>query len=213
MNREQLIAGALGDAHREDYLTKVENGIPIMTRMLTEAEALIASRLESYGLEQVLNDASRNNDFTSPVYALPLRLRLVRHVFKVGQAVPLDAVDETTVGLYKTASQVSCYCVRVAHLIFAGVPGEGTEFNLHYFGLPAPLVQNTDTNTLLNDYPNLYKEALQVYIFKRAKDFESAQIAQQSATGLMDEINRQVKKQLGGARSSNPYNVSFRSSY
>lgn len=213
MNRSELIAAALGDAHREDYATKAEGGILITTRFVTEAEALIASRLEAYGLEATLNDVSRSNDFTSPIYALPDRLRLVRHVFKVGQPVPLDAVDETNIGLYSSAREVIAYCVRVAHLIFAGLPGEGTEFKLHYFGLPAPLVNDTDTNKLLNDYPQLYKEAMQVYIFKRAKDFESAQVAQQSALSLIDEINRQVKKQLGGARSSNPYNVSFRSSY
>lgn len=213
MNRAELIAAALGDSHREDYATKMENGIPITSRFVTEAEALIASRLESYGLEVTLSDTDRGDDFTTPVYALPDRLRLVRHVFKVGQTVPLDAVDETTIGLYSSAKEIVAYCVRVAHLIFAGLPGEGTEFRLHYFGLPAPLVNDTDTNKLLNDYPQLYKEAMQVYIYKRAKDFESAQVAQQSALGLIDEINRQVKKQLGGARSSNPYNVSFRSSY
>lgn len=213
MNRVQLIAGALGDSHREDYASKMENGTPITTRLLQEAEALISSKLESYGLEYTLTDADRGNDFTTPVYALPARLRLVRHVFKAGNPIPLDAVDETTAGLYRSAVDIFCYCVRVKSIVFGGLPGQGVQLNLHYFGLPAPLVNDGDTNTLLNDYPQLYKEAMQIYIYKRAKDFESAQIAHQSAMGLIDEINRQVKKLLGGARSSNPYNVCFRSSY
>lgn len=206
MNRSELITAALSDSHREDYTAHA-------SRFVSEAEAMIAARLETYGLEVTLTDTDRGDDITSPVYSLPARLKLVRHVFKIGEPIPLDAVDETTVGQYSNIVQVACYAVRVSSLIFAGLPPEDTQFRLHYFGLPAPLVQDTDTNSLLNDFPQLYKEAMQVSIFKRARDYEAATAAFTSANGLIDEINRQVKKQLGGARSSNPYNVGWRSSY
>lgn len=205
MNRSELITAALSDSHREDYL-------PHASRFVAEAEAMIAARLESYGLEAVLDDDDRA-DITSPIYTLPSRIRLVRHLFRVGCAKPLEAVDETVVSQRSRSTNVECYAVRVSSVIVAGTPAEDAQLTLHYFGLPEPLIQDTDTNALLNDYPQLYKEAMQVSIFKRAKDFESSQVAFSSANGLIDEINRQVKKLLGGARSSNPYNVTHRSSY
>lgn len=213
MNRLQLIAGALGDSHREDYATKSEDGIPITTRFVAEAEAMISARLEAYGLQKVLTDADRPGGITSPIYTLPSKIRLVRHLFLDGCAKPLDAVDETVVAQRSQSTRVEVYAVRVSSVILAGTPAENSTLTLHYFGLPDPLVQETDTNQLLNDYPQLYKEAMQVSIFKRARDYEAASAAFSSANGLIDEINRQVKKLLGGARSSNPYNVTWRSSY
>jgi hypothetical protein len=66
---------------------------------------------------------------------------------------------------------------------------------------------------LLNDCPQLYIEAAQVYVFKRARNFQAATEAGNSVQFMINEINRRMKKKLGGAQSSNPYNVDFRSSY
>ncbi len=213
MNRSEIITAALADAHREDYATVVEDGIALPDRFMAEAEALISARLESYALEYQFTDADRGGITTSPVYTLPPRVTLVRHLFKTGCPIPLSAVDETIVGQRSRSSGVECYAVRARGIIVAGTPAAETTLDLHYFGLPAPLVQATDTNTLLNDFPQLYKEAFQIPVFKRARDYEAVQAINSSVQSLIDEINRKVKKLLGGARSSNPYNVTWRSSY
>lgn len=207
MNYGELKTAILSDSHREDY-----GLIPgLIQRFVTEAEALIAARLESYALTAVLNDAARVSLLSSD-YTLPSKLILVR--FLIGaNGLPLEAVDETSIGLHKSASTVMEYAVRPATIILAGTPGAGSVFTLHYFGLPAALAADPDTNSLLNDYPQLYKEAGMVSVFKRAHDYESAQVMYQSANSLIDEINRKMKKLLGGAKAANPYNVSFRSSY
>lgn len=204
MNYSELKTAILSDSHREDYTDHID-------RFVDEAEAFIFARLQSYGLEVTLTDADRSG-VDSPVYTLPEKLVQVRYVIPTG-CKPLDQVDETMVSMWQNSSHVMVYAVRPNSIIIAGLPSADSEFVLQYFGLPAPLTDDDDTNTLLNDYPQLYKEAAQISVFKRAKDYEAAQIAQDSVMGVINEINRKVRKQLGGARSSNPYNTDFRSSY
>lgn len=204
MNYGELKTAILSDSHREDYTTEV-------ARFVAEAEGMIYARLKSYELQVVLTDADRSVA-GSPIYTLPTKVVQIRHVIPTG-CQPLTQADETTIAMNQNSAQVRFYVVRADTLVLAGTPAEDAEFLLRYFGLPAPLADDGDTNALLTDFPQLYKEAAQVPLFKRSKDFEAAQIAFQSANSLIDEINRTVRKKLSGAQSANPYNVSFRSSY
>jgi hypothetical protein len=108
---------------------------------------------------------------------------------------------------------VLAYVVRPTTIKVAGNPGAGDTLSVHYFGMPTALLSAGDSNTLLNDYPNVYKEAIQVSIWKRARDFDAATAMFQSVNAAIDEINRKMKKLLGGARSANPYNTEWKSSY
>lgn len=202
----ELKTAVYGDAHREDYALNAA----LVARFTAEGEALIAARLEAYSLEATLNDAARVG--VTSAYNLPAKIVLVRHLLG-SDGKPLEAVDETTIGLHQSLTTAMEYVVRPAHIAIAGTPAAGSVFTLKYFGMPAALVLDADTNTLLNDYPQLYKEAIQVSVFKRARDYEAAEVAFQSANALIGEINRKMKKLLGGAKSANPYNVSWRSSY
>ncbi len=203
MNYGELKTAILSDSHREDYT-------PYIERFVAQAEALISSRLEAYLLTATLDDTDRTGA-DSPVYDLPSKLTLLRHVHI--NDLPLTQTDEGTIAQWRTAADVGFYCVRGNQIITAGTPAAGTELQIQYFGMPEALAEETDTNSLLTEYPQLYIEAAQVYVYKRARNFEAAQIAFQSVGGLLDEINRKVKKKLGGAQPVNPYNVSFRSSY
>lgn len=201
MNYEELKAAILGDTHREDYQ-------PFIERFIQQGEALIALSLEGYFLEATIDEDDRVVD---AVYTLPSKVTLMRTVLY--NNCPLDQVDETLVAQYRNVSDVRAYCMRDSTIVFAGIPGEDSEFQLNYFGLPAALENDVDTNNLLNDCPQLYIEAAQVYLFKRARNFEAASAMQQSAMAYIREINRKMKKKLGGGQSANAYNVSFRSSY
>lgn len=203
MNFSELKTRALSDSHREDYTSYV-------TGFVEQAESHIFSRLEAYGLEYELTDSDRIES-ESPVYTLPQPFTAERHILYNG--LPLDKRDESAIYNLRQATDVICYAMRPNTVIFSGVPAEETTFELHYWGLPAPLVNDTDTNALMNRYPNLYIEATQIFIYKRARDFDKAREATQSVNSLIDSINRKVKKQMGGARASNPYNVQWRSSY
>lgn len=208
MNFGELKTAIVSDAHREDYALIAG----LVARFVNEAEGLIASRLEAYSLEYTFSDADRGGDTTSNVYTLPPKVVLIRHV--IYNNLPLDEVDESTLGIYRSASGIAMYAVRPLTIAFAGVPPALAAPKLLYFGLPAALTLDADTNSLLTDYPQLYKDAALVPLYKRAENLEKSSAAFQSVISLIDDINRRVKKQMGGAQSlATPYNVQFRSSY
>ena len=201
MNYGELKTAALGDTHRENYTAHI-------ARFIQQAESLIAVNLEGYFLQATIDEDDR---VVEAIYTLPSKVTLMRHVIYDNR--PLKHVDETLTSQYRSLNEVCSYCMRDSQIVFAGIPPEDTEFGLNYFGMPAALVDDADTNNLLNDCPQLYIEAAQVYLFKRARDFEAASAMFQSTQFLIKEINRKMKKKLGGSQSANPYNVSFRSSY
>lgn len=201
MNYGELKTAILSDSHREDYTSFV-------ARFVQQGESLIRSQLVGYFLELVIDDDERVSE---NLYTLPVRVTKMRNVHY--NNVPLDQVDESSISLYRSATDVIMYCMRADRILFAGIPPISAQLNLNYFGLPAPLVTDSDTNTLLTDYPQLYIEAAQVYLFKRARNLDMSSVMSQSVSSLIRDINIKERRKLGGAQSANPYNVSFRSSY
>jgi hypothetical protein len=201
MNYLELRTAILGDTHREDYQ-------PHIARFVEQAEALFALTLDGYFLEATLDETDR---VVEAVYTLPAKVTMMRTVLY--NNCPLTQVDETFIAQYRRVTTPSMYCMRDTTILFAGIPPEDAEFELNYFGLPPALVDDGDTNNLLTDCPQLYIEAAQVYLFKRARNYEAASAMLQSVTSYIRDINRRMKKKLGGGQSANPYNVSFRSSY
>jgi hypothetical protein len=201
MTYAELKAAILSDTHRADYE-------PYIARFVAQGEALIALSLEGYFLTATLDEDDR---VLEAVYSLPSKVTLMRTVLYDNR--PLNPVDETLIAQYRSVADVMSYCMRDSTILFAGIPPEDAEFTLNYFGMPAALTNDTDTNTLLEECPQLYIEAAQVYLFKRARNFEAASAMFQSVTSYIRDINRRTKKKLGGGQSANPYNVSFRSSY
>lgn len=204
MNYTELQAAICEDTHRTDYAGAV------VQRCILLGEAYIFSRLEAYGLEITLTDADRVA-VGSPIYYLPDGLTRVRVIF-ASDGTPLEQVDESSIAFTENSGLVTQFAVRPTTVIFGDTPGTGATFTLAYFGFPAAL-SAVPTNTLLDEWPQLYMDAAMLYVFRRAQDYESAQIAVQSVNGHIDEINRKMKKHLGGARAVPMYNVFFRSSY
>lgn len=202
MNYLELQTAIRTDSHREDY------AIADIKRFVGQGEALIALTLEGYFLEATIDEDDR---VLESIYTLPSKVTLMRTVLY--NNCPLDQVDETLAAQYRSVTDPIGYCMRDQTIVFAGIPPEDAEFDLNYYGMPAALTADSDTNSLLNDCPQLYIEAAQVYIYKRARNLELASAMLQSVQSYIRDLNRKTKKKLGGARSANPYNVSFRSSY
>ncbi len=202
MNYSELKTAIRGDSHREDYANEV------IERFIAQGEALIAVSLEGYFLEAAIDEDDR---VVEAIYTLPSKVTLMRTVLY--NNCPLKQVDETLIAQYRNIADPVAYCMRDATILFASVPPEDAEFKLNYFGMPAALEEDADTNNLLNDCPQLYIEAAQVYLFKRARNLELASAMFQSVQSLIRDINRKMKKKLGGGQSANAYNVSFLSSY
>ena len=197
----ELKNAILADTQRSDFSS-------VIARFIQQAEALISASLEGYFLEGTIVEVNR---VTGAIYNLPAKTTSVRHIIYNNN--PLTQVDETLIAQYRDLTEVGAYCMRDSRVVFAGVPPTNASFNINYFGMPAALAADGDTNNLLNDYPQLYNEAAQVYVFKRARNLEMSSAMFQSVQTLIKEINRKTKKKLSGAQAANAYNVSFRSSY
>lgn len=201
MNYTELKEAILSDTHRSDYST-------LINRFVEQGEALIALSLEGYFLEATLTESDRVID---AVYTLPAKVTMMRTV--VHDDRTLVRTDETNIIDYRDDSAVHSYCMRDSTIVFAGIPPDDAEISINYYGLPAALSDSAPTNNLLTDCPQLYIEATQVYLFKRMRNYQAADLAMNSTQFIINELNRKMKKKLGGAQSANPYNVYFRSSY
>jgi hypothetical protein len=201
MNFGELKTAILSDSHREDYTAHI-------ARFVQQGEALIALTLEGYFLQATINETNR---VLESVYSLPSKVTLMRTV--IYNNAPLEQVDETLISQYRANSEVRAYCMRDTTIVFAGIPPDSSVFTLNYFGMPAALAADGDTNNLLNDCPQLYIQAAQVYLFQRARNLDLSSAMFQSVQSTIRDINRKIKKKFGGGQSANAYNVSFRSSY
>jgi hypothetical protein len=203
MNYTELQQAILDDTHKSQYV-----GANIQ-RFIAQGEALISANLESFNFIAQLTDANRTV-VGGPIYNLPARLTHLRYVKVDGR--PLDKVDETSVYLFKNATTPVYYVQRATQIEIAGVPALLKNIDIDYMGMPAPLAV-TPTNTLLDEYPQLYMDAASVYVFRRAENEGKALECLESMRDLCNQLNRKSKKLLGGAQAAPAYNVRFRSSY
>jgi hypothetical protein len=201
MNYTELQAAILGDSHRSDYST-------LVARFIEEGEALISLSLEGYFLEVTIDEDDRVLD---GIYNLPAKVTNMRTVIHDGE--PLGRTDETNIACYSDDVHVHSYCMRDTTIVFAGVPQEDAAMQLYYYGMPVALSAAAPTNALLTDYPQLYIESAQVYLYRRARNYTAADVAMNSVQFMIKELNRKMKKKLGGAMSANAYTVDFRSAY
>jgi hypothetical protein len=202
MNYGELKTAILSDSHREDYSTEV-------ARFVQQAEGKIASQLDGYILTVSLTDANRTLD---GLYSLiGSKVSTARRVTYLKR--PLTQADESLAAEYLTHTDVLFYTMRGKSILFAGVPPALASIQLEFYGMPAALVSDTDTNDLLTEYPQLYLEAAQIFLYRRARNWDAVDRMDRSVNDLIRSINRRVRKQVGGAQSATPYNVRFRSSY
>lgn len=202
----QLQADIVQAARRSDYAGARAQ------RFIAEGEVRIRERLEGYTLKTILDDTVRvvagSNEYT-----LPSRTLLVRHIIP-SSGPPLEQVDETLSQSYETSSSVLMFSVRPTTVFIAGLPSAGASFELHCIALPAPLdAAANSTNTLLQEHQLLYKQMALVSLYQETRDWDAANTALSEGNSLIDDINRRIKKLLGGKRGASPYNLSFRSSY
>jgi hypothetical protein len=204
LQADLLVAGK-----RPDYVgAKVQ-------RFIAEGEVRIRERCEGYPLSTVLTDANRTppaNIYTLPN---PTRIVQVRHVIPIAATytAPLDAVDETLVAVHGTDNAVTMYCARPdGTLVIAGSPGVGVTFNCNYIGLPVELAA-VATNQLLTDHQLLYLNAALISLHRETRESDQMQFCINEFTDLVNNINRKLKKLLGGPRATAAYNTSWQSSY
>jgi len=205
MNYGELKQAILDDTHRADLSAHVE-------RFVRQCEGLIRRDLTAYLLSTTLTDLDR---VANGLFNLPARLLQVRHISLQGRQG--DAIQRVAPGQIRrldTTTDVVQYCQYGDGTIeFRGVPTASDVFDILYYGTPAPFSADGDENELLTDHETLYMAGGKFFLYLHTQDRELANDELDIFNGVIDTLNEQVARKVGGANVAPSYNFAGGSSY
>lgn len=205
MNFGDLKQAILDDAHRPDLTAHV-------ARFVRQCEGLIRRDLRGYLVSATITDSDRVSD---GLYSLPARLLEVRHISLQGrQGDSLTRVGPGNIRRLDSTADVMQYCQNGDGTIeFRGVPGTADVFDILYYGTPTPFTSDTDENELLTDHESLYMAGSKFFLYLHTQDRELAQDELDIFNGIVDTLNEQIARKIGGASVAPVYNFAGGSAY
>jgi len=205
MNYGELKQAILDDTHRADLSTHV-------ARFVRQCEGMIRRDLLGYILSTTLTDSDR---VSGGVFTLPDRSLVIRDIKLQGrQGDGLQRVTPAAIRRLDTTADVLQYAeLGDGTIEFRGTPGAADVFDLLYFGTPAPFSDDSDENDLLTDHESLYMAGSKVYLYMHTQDRELMQDEATLFNGLIEDLNEQVARKIGGANIAPSYNFAGGSSY
>lgn len=205
MNYGELKTAILADTHRPDLSTHV-------ARFVRQCEGLIRRDLRGYLVSTTLTDSDR---VSAGLYNMPARLLEVRHISLQGrQGDALQRVGPGNIRRLDSSADVVQYCQNGDGTIeFRGVPSATDVFDILYYGTPAPFSSDSDENELLTDHESLYMAGSKFFLYLHTQDRELAQDELDIFNGIVDTLNEQIARKIGGANVAPVYNFAGGSSY
>lgn len=205
MNYGELKQAILDDTHRADLSSHVE-------RFIRQCEGMIRRDLRGYLINTTLTDSDRVSE---GLYNVPGRLLEVRHIMLQGrQGDALQRVAPGQIRRMDTTADVLQYAQNGDGTIeFRGVPGSADIFDLLYFGTPAPFTSDTDENDLLTDHESLYMAGSKAFLYMHTQDRELMMDEMALFDAIVEDLNEQIGRKIGGANVAPTYNFAGGSSY
>lgn len=206
MNFGELKQAILDDTHRPDLT-------PHVARFVRQCEGLIRRDVTGYVLTTTLTDADRVG--AGGVFTLPGRALELRSITVQGRQG--DSLSQVSPGqirrLAATADVLQFARYGDGTIEFRGVPSDTDLFDVIYYGTPAPLTDDSDENELLTDHETLYMAGSKFFVYLHTQDRELAQDELQIFNGIVETLNKQMARRLGGVAVAPTYNFSGGSSY
>ncbi len=205
MNYGELKTAILDDTHRADLSDHV-------ARFVRQCEGMIRRELRGYILKTTLTDSDRDSE---GVYNLPARLLEIRDLRLQGrQGDAIQRVAPGQIRRLESTTDVVQYCQYGNGTIeFRGVPGSAEVFDLTYFGTPAPFSDDADENDLLTDHETLYMAGSKAFLYNHTQDRQLMIDEAQMFDQIVNDINEQMTRKIGGANVAPSYNFAGGSSY
>ncbi len=202
-----LQSAIIADTHRADQAANIP-------RFIRLGEGLIRRDLRAYELTATLTNSDRVTAGEG-LYNLPGRVVDIRAIHLVGrQGDGIQRVMPGQIRRLATTADVVQYAQHGDGTIeFRGVPSDSQSFEVRYFGTPAPLSDTETTNTLLTDHEGLYQAAAQFYLYSHTQDRELAQDQADIFDSIIERLNEQMARKIGGGAIAPIYNFSSRSAY
>ena len=199
MTYAELQAAVIEDTHRPDLAS-------LVPRFIREGEGMIRREMTAFLLTTTITEADRS--VTIPAqYTLPVGVLVIRRIALAGQlGGEISRIALGAITSYTDTQRVALYVEPGDGTIeFRGVPAEDTIFDLNYYGMPAALTDPTDTNSLLDEHETLYKAGAMFYLYQNTQDRELASDALAVFNGVVDTLNEQIARKLGGAKITASY--------
>ena len=205
MNYGELKTAILADTHRGDLTAHVE-------RFIRQCEGMIRRDLVAYLINATLTDSDRVSE---GLFNVPGRLLQVRDIKLQGrQGDGLVRVSPGQIRRLDTTADVVQYAQNGDSTIeFRGVPGAADIFDILYYGTPAPFASDSDENDLLTDHETLYMSGSKVFLYLHTQDKELAADEGNIFDSVVNDLNEQIARQIGGAVVAPSYNFAGGSSY
>lgn len=200
MNYGELKQAIIEDSHRPDLTALVD-------RFVGEAEGMIRRELTAYLLTAQMDDADRDATNTQ-IYNLPDGVVILRTVAQHG--VVANEIERIALGSlhkYTLSGPLRVYGEAGNGTIeFRGSPASGTLIDITYYGIPPNLVDNADTNTLLDENATLYKSGSLFFLYQNTQDLELAQTQLTVFNDVIENLNEQISRKISGAKITASYN-------
>lgn len=205
MNYGELKQAIIDDSHRPDLTSHIE-------RFVRQCEGMIRRDLTAYLVSTTITDSDR---VSAGLYSLPVRIVEIRDISLQGrQGDGLIKVAPGQIKRLDTSADPMQYCQNGDGTIeFRGVPGTADVFDVLYFGTPAPFSSDSDVNDLLTDHESLYMAGSKFYLYQHTQDRELAGDELQVFNGIVEDLNKQMARKIGGAIVAPSYNFAGGSSY
>ncbi len=205
MNYGELKTAILDDTHRSDLSTHVE-------RFIRQCEGMIRRDLTAYLINTTMTDTDRVSE---GLYNVPGRLLEVRDIKLQGrQGDGLTRVSPGQIRRLDSTADVVQYAQNGDGTVeFRGNPGTADIFDILYYGTPAPFTDDSDENELLTDHETLYMAGSKVFLYLHTQDKELAADEATLFDGIVEDLNKQIARKIGGAVVAPSYNFAGGSSY
>ena len=207
VNYSELQQAVIEDTHRPDLAG-------LVPRFIRESEGMIRREMTAYLLTTTLSESDRNLANGSQ-YSLPDGAQVIRRLSLQGQV----GSDITRIALgsitnYPVTNRVAVYVEPGDGTIeFRGTPTENAVFDLNYFGMPARLADPGDTNALLDENETLYKAGAMFYLYQNTQDRELATDSIHVFTSIIETLNDEIARKIGGAKITASYQFGNRGGY
>lgn len=202
MNYGELKTFVLADSHRTDLTAYIE-------RFVRGAEGLIRRKCPNFQTDAsvTLDDTDRGSDPTTDLYTLPSGIIEVRRVVMTSgsEEPPLHPVGPNNVALKSRSAHPSFYALLGNRLQIRGVPGEGSEFDVLYFGELTELSADGDTNAVLTSHEAVYVHGAKHYLRRHTEEWDQAADELELFNDAADALNELTKRRLGNPGAAPAY--------
>ena len=195
MNYGDLKARVLEYSFRPDLTTQVGTFISL-------AEGMIRRELVAMPLSVVLDETDRVAD---GVYTLPAETNQIRAIYTEDDRALKQVSLEEIKRLPAQAFPYHYSVIGDGTVEFRGVPPTDAELTVQYLGHPAAFSSDSDENELLTAHEAVYVYGALFHLYQYTQDIELAQTALDTYGNVIEQLNQQYGRKIGGARIAPAY--------